>query len=87
MDNSQPSDVAGLRVELLGSRRVAARTRIIPDDHWKLLKAKSIVKLLTLTPDQDLHREQVVDLFSLSVGSDHSADTVKPRLYAHIMAC
>jgi two-component SAPR family response regulator len=52
-----------LRVSLLGCFEVAAGTRVIREDEWRLRKAASLVKLLALTPGHRLHRERLMDLF------------------------
>src|SRR5581483_11275012 len=57
--SSVPSDV--LRIQLLGGFRVAAGERAIDEAAWRLRKARALVKLLALTPDHSLHREQVIE--------------------------
>jgi hypothetical protein len=59
-----PEDTAGkksegLRIWLLGGFRVSAGERSIEDERWRLRKARSLVKLLALTPGHRMHREQV----------------------------
>ncbi|MGH3146817.1 MAG: BTAD domain-containing putative transcriptional regulator, partial [Rubrobacter sp.] len=51
-----------MRVWLLGRFEVSVGSRIIKEDEWRLRKATSLVKLLTLAPGHRLHREQVLDL-------------------------
>jgi predicted ATPase/DNA-binding SARP family transcriptional activator len=54
-----PSDL--LRIQLLGGFRVAAGERMVDEAAWRLRKARALVKLLALTPDHSLHREQVIE--------------------------
>jgi predicted ATPase/DNA-binding SARP family transcriptional activator len=49
-------------VHVLGGFAVWASGRRVPESAWRLRKARSLVKLLALTPGQRLHREQVIDL-------------------------
>src|SRR5262249_32128911 len=47
---------------LLGGFRVAVGSHILRESAWPVRKATSLLKLLALTPDHRLHREQVMDL-------------------------
>ena len=51
-----------VRVELLGGFWVSVGSRTVGEDGWRLKKAKSVVKLLALSPAHRMHREQVMDL-------------------------
>ena len=51
-----------LRIELLGGFRIALGADEIPDDGWRLAKARSLVKIVALAPGQSILREQLVDL-------------------------
>lgn len=51
-----------LQIELLGGFRVAVGGRLVPASSWRLRKAQSLVKLLALSPDQRLPRDEVMDL-------------------------
>jgi predicted ATPase/DNA-binding SARP family transcriptional activator/DNA-binding CsgD family transcriptional regulator len=53
--------VAGLRIELLGTFRVAVGSRDIPEAAWRGSQPKSLLKLLALAPEHRLHRDQVVE--------------------------
>jgi predicted ATPase/DNA-binding SARP family transcriptional activator len=57
----EPSDGAGLDIELLGAFGVSVAGTPVPDDAWRLRRAKSLIKVLALAPDRRLHREQVVE--------------------------
>jgi predicted ATPase/DNA-binding SARP family transcriptional activator len=50
-----------LRIELLGGFRVAVNGTAVDDAAWRLRKARAVVKLLALTPEHSLHREQVIE--------------------------
>ncbi len=51
-----------VRVWLLGNFRVAVGPLNIEEDRWRLRKAGSLVKLLSLARTHRLHREQVMDV-------------------------
>src|SRR5262245_53875725 len=46
-----------LRIRLLGQFQVAIGPEVIPEEAWRLRKARSLVKLLALAPGHRLHRE------------------------------
>jgi DNA-binding SARP family transcriptional activator len=50
-----------VRIELLGGFRLWVGPRVIQEDRWRLRKARSLLKLLSLSPGHRLHREQVMD--------------------------
>jgi predicted ATPase len=60
-----------LEVRLLGGFGVTAADGPVPDDGWRLRKAKALVKLLALAPGHRLHREQVMGV--LWPDRDHAA--------------
>ena len=51
-----------MRIELLGGFRLWVGPRPIEEDRWRLRKARSLVKLLALSPGHSLHREQAMEL-------------------------
>ena len=51
-----------IRIELLGGFRVWVGPEVIGEDKWHLRKARSLIKLLALSPGHRLHREQAMDL-------------------------
>src|SRR5215217_4815029 len=51
-----------VRVRLFGGFRVWVGPRAIQEDRWRLRKAKSLIKLLALSPGHRLHREQVMEI-------------------------
>ena len=50
-----------LRIDLLGGFRVAANGKVVDAAAWRLRKARSVVKLLALTPGHTVHREHVIE--------------------------
>ena len=50
-----------MQVELLGGFRVAVDDVGVDEVAWRLRKARALIKLLALTPEHSLHREQVMD--------------------------
>ena len=52
----------GLQLWLLGGFRAAAGGRPVADQLWPRSRAKAVVKLLALSPDHRLHREQLMEL-------------------------
>jgi predicted ATPase/DNA-binding SARP family transcriptional activator len=51
-----------LCVRLLGGFSIACGDRLVPDDGWRLRKARTLVKLLALAPERRLHADQAVEL-------------------------
>ena len=49
------------RIELLGGFRATVDDRPIPPDAWHRRRGADLVKLLALTPDHRLHREQLLE--------------------------
>ena len=50
-----------LGIDLLGGFRVAAGEMMVDEAAWRLRKARGLVKLLALTAEHRLHREQVIE--------------------------
>ncbi len=50
-----------LRVQLLGEFAVWVRGEKIPEERWRMKRARSLVKLLALAEGHRLHRDQVID--------------------------
>ena len=51
-----------VRVWLLGGFRVSVGSRSIGQEGWRLKKARSVLKVLALTPGYSVHREQAMEL-------------------------
>ena len=58
MEENTPA--SEIHVSLLGGFSVRVADRLV-DDHWRLRKAKTLVKLLALAPGHWVHRDVVVD--------------------------
>jgi DNA-binding SARP family transcriptional activator len=72
-----------LRVELLGGLRVSVGCRTVGEDVWRLKKAKSLLKLLALSPDHRMHREQLAQwLWPDSSDSRSQANNLRQALHA-----
>ncbi len=52
---------ANIHCALLGGFRVRVGPRAVADEDWRLLKARTLVKLLALAPGHRLPREQLMD--------------------------
>lgn len=70
-----------LRVWLLGQFRVAVGSRFVGESGWRLRKAKSLVKLLALTPGQRLHRGQAIDLLWPHLEPETAAHNLHQTIY------
>ena len=70
-----------LRIELLGGFRIACGADEIPDDGWRLAKARSLVKIVALAPSQSIHREQLVDLLWPELDPDAGSNNLHQALH------
>ena len=70
-----------LRIELLGGFRIACGQDEIPDDGWRLAKARSLVKIVALAPGQSILREQLVDLLWPELDPDAGANNLHQALH------
>lgn len=71
-----------VRIHLLGGFRVAVGATVIPDQQWRRKKARTIVKLLALAPQQRLHREQVIDAIWPDLDLDAAQNNLHVTLHA-----
>ena len=53
-------DVLG--ISLLGAFSITVGGHVIPDDAWRLRKAKTLIKLLALAPERRLHADRATEL-------------------------
>jgi predicted ATPase/DNA-binding SARP family transcriptional activator len=53
-------DVLG--ISLLGTFSITVGGHVIPEDAWRLRKAKTLIKLLALAPERRLHADRVTEL-------------------------
>jgi DNA-binding SARP family transcriptional activator len=70
-----------VRMWLLGGFRVRVGDRTISQDAWRLRKAAALVKLLALSPDHRLHREQLMDLLWPDSGRRTASNSLRKALY------
>jgi predicted ATPase/DNA-binding SARP family transcriptional activator len=70
---------APLGIRLLGGFAVRVGGRPVPEEAWRLRRAKSLVKLLALAPERRVHREQVTEL--LWPGRAPAANALHQVLY------
>jgi predicted ATPase/DNA-binding SARP family transcriptional activator/DNA-binding CsgD family transcriptional regulator len=66
---------------LLGRFEVSVGPRLIHEDEWRLRKAASVVKLLALAPDHNLHKEQIMDLLWPHLGARAAANNLHQALH------
>ena len=51
-----------LGISLLGAFSITVGGHVIPDDAWRLRKAKTLIKLLALAPERRLHTDRATEL-------------------------
>src|SRR5215204_4706318 len=71
-----------VRIGLLGSFRLWVGSQLIEEDRWRLRKAKSLLKLLALTPGNRLHREQVMEALWPNLGMPKASNNLHQSLHA-----
>src|SRR3954454_621178 len=67
-------------IRLFGNFAIEGRSEV-PAGAWRLRKAKSLVKLLALSPGRRLHREQVMELLWPERGPEAAANNLHQALY------
>src|SRR4029450_1571138 len=70
-----------LRLRMLGGFGVAVGERAVPESAWRLRKAKSLIKLLALSPDRRIHRERAGELLWPDRSADAAANNLHQALY------
>jgi DNA-binding SARP family transcriptional activator len=80
-DVSTASAADTLRVELLGGFRIAFGANELPAEGWRLAKARSLVKIIALAPDQSIHREQVIELLWPELDPDSGSNNLHQALH------
>lgn len=73
---------SSLRIGLLGGFRVEVDAREVDRDAWRLRKARSLVKLLALTPGHRLHREQLMDVLWPDLDPRAAANQLRKAVHA-----
>jgi predicted ATPase len=74
--------MAGVTLTLLGGFSATVDGTPVPDGAWRLRKARDLVKLLALSPDHRLHREQAMD----ALWPDRTPDSAANNLYQAVHA-
>ena len=74
-------DAPELRIWLLGGFRVRVGSRDVDPAAWRLRKARSLVKLLALSPGGRLHREQVLEFLWPHLDPDAAANNFRKTLH------
>jgi predicted ATPase/DNA-binding SARP family transcriptional activator len=71
-----------LGISLLGAFSVTLGGEAVPDDAWRLRKAKTLIKLLGLAPEQRLHADQAAEL----LWADRDPASARNNLHQAIFA-
>ncbi len=71
-----------LSISLLGAFSVALGEDVVAEDAWRLRKAKTLIKLLALAPEQRMHSDRVVEL----LWPDRAPDSARNNLHQAIFA-
>ena len=71
-----------LNISLLGGFSVTVGGDVIPDDAWRLRKAKTLVKWLALAPERRLHADRAAE----SLWADRDPDSARNNLHQAIFA-
>jgi predicted ATPase len=69
------------RIELLGGFSAVVEGAPVADGAWRLKKARELVKLLALTPQHRLHRDQAMDTFWREKSPDAAANNLHQALH------
>ncbi len=72
----------GIAIQLLGGFYISINQETIPEARWKSRRARSLVKLLALTPGHRLHRDQVIDTLWPDSDLAAAANNFHQTLYA-----
>lgn len=72
---------ADVRISLLGGFFVTVGGQPI-EDHWRLRKAKTLVKLLALAPGHRLHRDIVIDTLWPDAEAEAASNNLHQVLHA-----
>jgi len=75
----EPGDT--LRVWVLGGFRVVRGSREIAPADWRLRKARTLVKLLALTPGHRLHREQIIEVLWPDLEAEAASANLRKALH------
>src|SRR5918995_1449275 len=71
-----------VRGRLLGGFSVSVGERKVDESAWRLRKAASLIKLLSLASGHRMHREQAVDLLWPELGKRAASNNLRQTLHA-----
>jgi predicted ATPase/DNA-binding SARP family transcriptional activator/DNA-binding CsgD family transcriptional regulator len=71
-----------VRIGLFGGFRVWVGPRLVGEDRWRLRKARSLVKLLALSRDHRIHREQAMEFLWPGLDPQSSSNNLHQVLHA-----
>jgi len=69
-------------IRLLGGFAATAAADDVPENAWRLKKARELVKLLALAPGRRLHREQAMNVLWPDRGPDAAANNLNQAVHA-----
>ena len=70
-----------LRIRLLGGFAVRVDDAPVPEEAWRLRKARSLLKLLALAPDRRMHRDRVSELLWPERDGPSAANNLHQAVY------
>src|SRR3954447_15883493 len=70
-----------VHISLFGAFAVRVGDQVVPEGAWRLRKAKSLVKLLALSPDRRVHREKAMELLWPDRAPEAAANNFHQALY------
>ena len=71
-----------LCISLLGAFSVTMGERVVADDAWRLRKAKTLIKLLALAPEQRLHVDEASELIWPGRDPDSARNNLHQAIFA-----
>jgi len=74
-------EAEAVRVRLLGGFSFSMGNQIVSEDAWHLKKAANLIKLLALSPEHRLHREQAMDLLWPALAPKAAANNLHYALH------
>ncbi len=74
--------MAELRIHILGSLEVRVDGELLDESRWPRKKAKTLLKLLALTPSRQLHREQLIEILWPDTDADLALNNFHKSVHA-----
>jgi DNA-binding SARP family transcriptional activator len=75
------SGPGSLRIKLLGGFSVSVGDRAVEEGMWRLRKARTLLKLVALTPGHALHRDQVIEILWPDRDAAAAANNLRQALF------